>query len=63
MKVTVLPIVIGSLGMLHKGLVKVIEDQEIRRQYAIKNTGLLISARIQRRGLETSEDLLSLSLQ
>ena len=32
MKVTVIPIVIGALGTVTKGLVKVLEDLEVRGQ-------------------------------
>ena len=32
MKVTVMPIVIGSLGTIHKGLVKRLEELEIGKQ-------------------------------
>ena len=51
MKVTVIPIVIGTVT---KGLVQRLEDLEIRgRVETIKTTALLRSARILRRVLET----------
>ena len=54
MKVTVMPIVIVALGTVPKGLVKGLEDSEIRRQVeTIKTTVLLISDKIQRSVLET----------
>ena len=53
-KVTVIPIVIGALGMILKGGVGV---------ETIQTTALLRSARILRRVLETWGDLLSLELQ
>ena len=54
MKVTVIPIVIGALGTVTKGLIKELEDLEIRRQVeTIQMTALLRSARILRRVLET----------
>ena len=53
MKVTVVPIVIGALGTVTKGLVKGLEDLEIRGQEeTIQTTALLTSARILRRVLE-----------
>ena len=55
MKVTVKPIVIGALGTIPEGLVKGLEDLEIRRQEEmIQSTALLRSVRILRRVLETS---------
>ena len=61
MKVTVIPIVIGTLGMISKGLVKGLEDLAIRGQIKIiQTTALLRSARILRRVLETEEDVLSI---
>ena len=54
MKVTMIPIVIGALGTVTKGLVKGLEDLEIRGRFeTIQNTALLRSARILRRVLET----------
>ena len=53
MKVTVIPIEIGTLGTVTKGLVKGLEDLEIRgRVETIQTTALLISTRILRRILE-----------
>ena len=47
MKVTVIPIVVGALGTVTKGLVKGLEDLEIRvRMETIQTTVLLSSARI-----------------
>ena len=60
----VIPIVIGALGTVPKGLVKVLEEMEIGgRAETIQTTILLRSTRILRRVLETWEDLLSLRLQ
>ena len=54
MKVTVIPIVIGALGTVTKGLVKGLEDLEIKgRVETIQTTLLLRSARILRKVLET----------
>ena len=54
MKVTFIPIVIGALGTVTKGLVKGLENLEIRgRVETIQTTALLGSARILRRMLET----------
>ena len=64
MKVTVIPIVIGTLITVTKGLVQGLEDLEIRgRVETIQTRPLLRSTRILRRVLETCGDLLSLSLQ
>ena len=64
MNMTVIPIVVGALGTIIKGLVKGLEDLEIRGWLeTIQTTALLRSARILRRILETWEDLLSLKLQ
>ena len=53
-KVTVIPVVIGLLGTITKGLVKGVEDKEIRgRVETTQTTALLRSARILRRVLET----------
>ena len=50
MKVTVIPVVTGAFGTVNKGLVKVLEDMEIRGQVeVIETTALLRSARILRR--------------
>ena len=55
MKMTVIPIGIGALGTISKGLVKGREDLEIRGQVeAMQSKALLRSARILRRVLETS---------
>ena len=52
MKVMFIPIVIGALGTLTKGLIKGLEDLEIREQVeTIQTTTLLRSARILRRDL------------
>ena len=54
MKVTFIPIVIGALDTVTKGLLKGLEDLEIRgRVETIQTTTLLRSARILRRVLET----------
>ena len=59
MKVTVLPIVIGPLGIDTKGLVQGLEDLEIRGWVeTIWTTALLRLAKIQRRVLQTWGDLL-----
>ena len=64
MKVTLIPIIIGGLGTIHRGLVKGVEDFEIRGQVAsIQTTELMISVRILRRAQETWRDLMSLKLQ
>ena len=63
MKVTIVPIVIGALGIT-KGLLKGLEDLEVGgRVETIQTTALLRTARILRRVLETWGDLLSLKLQ
>ena len=60
MKVTFISIVISALGTVTKGLIKGVEDLEIRGQAeTIQTTALLRSARILRRALETWGDLLS----
>ena len=57
-------IVIGALGTVTKGLIKGLEDLEIRgRVETIQTTALLRSARILKRVLTTSENFLSLRLQ
>ena len=54
MKITVIPIVIGSLGTIPTGLVKGLEDVEIRGQgETIQTTALLRSTRILKRILQT----------
>ena len=63
-KVTIVPIVIGALGTITKGLLKGLEDLEFGgRVETIQMTALLRTARILRRVLETWRDLLSLRLQ
>ena len=63
MKVTIIPIVIGTFGTVTKGLLKELEDLEVgRRVETIQTTALLRMARILRRVLETSGDLLSVKL-
>ena len=64
MKVTIVPIVIGALGTITKGLLKGLEDLKIGgRAETIQMTALLRTARILKRVLETWEGLLSLKLQ
>ena len=64
MKVTIVPIVIGALGTITKGLLKGLEDLEVGgRVETIQTTALLRTARILRRVLETWGDLLSLRPQ
>ena len=64
MKEMIVPIVIGALGTITKGLLKGLEDLEVgRRVETIQMTALLRTARILRRVLETWGDLLSLRLQ
>ena len=54
MKVTIIPIMNGAFGTTTKGLLKVLEDLEIRgRVETIQNTTLLRTARILRRVLKT----------
>ena len=63
MKITIVLIVIGALGTITKGLLKGLEDLEVGgRVETIQMTALLRTARILRRVLETSGDLLSLRL-
>ena len=53
-KVTIVPIVIGALGTITKGLLKGLEDLEVGgRVETIQMTALLRTARILRRVLET----------
>ena len=60
MKVTIVPIVIGALGTITKGLFKGLEDLEVGgRVETIQTTALLRTARI----LKTWGNLLSLKLQ
>ena len=64
MKVTVIPVVIGALGTVTKGLVQGLKDLHIGvREDTILSTALLRSARILRSVLETWGDLLSLKFQ
>ena len=59
MKVTVIPIVIGAFGTVTKGLLKGLDDLEVReRMETIQTTVLFRSARIMGRVLETWGDLL-----
>ncbi len=54
MKVTMVPIVIGALGTITKGLFKGLEDLEVGgRVETIQTTALLRTTRILRRVLET----------
>ena len=54
MEVTVVPVVIGALGTIPKGLVRRLEELEIgERADTIQTIELLRSARILRRILET----------
>ncbi len=54
MKVKIIPIVIGAFGTITKGLIKRLEDVEIRGLVeTIETTVLLRTARILRRILET----------
>ena len=54
MKVTIVPIVIGALGTVTKGLLKGLEDLEVSgRVDTIQTTALLRTARILRRVLDT----------
>ena len=62
MKVTIVPIAIGALGTITKGLLKGLEDLEVgERVETIQTTAR--TDRILRRHLETWGDLLSLKLQ
>ena len=54
MKMKIIPIVIGAFGTVTKGLLKGLEDLEVGdREETIPTTGLLRTARILRRVLET----------
>ena len=54
MKVTIIPIFIGTLGTVTKGLVEGLEDLDITgRVETTQTTTLLRSARILRKALET----------
>ena len=64
MKVTIVPIVIGALGTITKGLWNDLEVLEVGGPLeTIQTTALLRTAKMLRRALETWEDLLSLKLQ
>ena len=64
MKVTIIPIVISTIGTVTKGLFKSLEDLDVGgRVETNQTTALLKTARILRRVLETWGDLLSLKLQ
>ena len=64
MKETIVPLVIGDLGIITKGLLKGLEDLEVGgRVETIQTTVLLRTTRILRQVLETWGDLLSLKLQ
>ena len=64
MKVTVIPIVIGALGMITNGLVRGLKELENGGQAkTIQTIALLRLARIRRRVLKTWRNLLSLRLQ
>ena len=64
MKVTIVPIVIGALGTMTKGLLKGLDDLEVGgRVETIQMTALVRKARILRWVLEIWGDLLSLRLQ
>ena len=63
MRETMIPFVIVAIGMLHKGWERRLEESKIGRWIeTIQITALLISATIVRRVMETSGDLLSLTL-
>ena len=53
MEVKIIPIVIGTLGIVTEGLVKGWEDLELKGVETIQTTPLLRSVRILRRVLET----------
>ena len=58
MKVTIVPIVIGALGTVTKGLLKGLEDLEVGgRIETIQTTALMRTVRILRRVLETCRRL------
>ena len=64
MKVMVIPVIIGTLDTVTKGLVPVLKNLEIRgRVETIQSTALFGLVRILRRVLETWGNLLSLRLQ
>ena len=60
----VIPVLVGELGTVHKGLERELKQLENEgRIEIVKTTALLRSTRILRRVLETKGDLLSLKLQ
>ena len=64
LKITVVPIVIGTLAWVTKELIQGLEDLEIRtRVDTIQTKTFMRSATIRRRVLETWGDLLSLKLK
>ena len=64
MKVTIIAIVVGALGIVTKWLLKGLEDLEVGgRVETIQTTALLRTARILSRVLETWVHLMSLKLQ
>ena len=64
MRVTIVPIVIGTFDTVTKRLLKGLEDLEVGgRVENIQTIALLKTARILRKVLETWADLLSLKLQ
>ena len=64
MKVTIIPIVIGAFGTLTKGLLKGLEDLEVRGRVKTNQTTAFLRTVIVLRGaLETWRDLLSLKLK
>ena len=63
MNVTIIPILIGAFDTVTKGLLKGLEDFEVGgRLETIQTTTFSRTARILRRVLKTSGDLLSLKL-
>ena len=64
MKVSIVPIVIGTFGTVTEGLLKGLADFEVGGWVEIiETTALLKTARILRRVLETWGNFLSLKLQ
>ena len=64
MKGTIIPIVIGDVGTVTKGLLKGLEELDVGwRVETIQSTAFLWTARILRRILETWRDLVTLRLQ
>ena len=63
MNVTIILIVIGAFGRVTKGLLKGLEDLEIRQVETISTTPLLRSDRILRKVQETWGDLLLFKIQ